>query len=38
MKDFASLGIMLNNDLEEVVMSKYPVVREIKQKLSEKGR
>jgi 4-diphosphocytidyl-2-C-methyl-D-erythritol kinase len=35
--DFTSLGFMLYNDLENVVTSKYPVVREIKQRLSEKG-
>jgi len=36
-KDFASLGNMLFNDLEEVVTGKYPVVREIKLRLIEEG-
>lgn len=36
-KDFASLGNMLFNDLEKVVTGKYPVVREIKLRLTEEG-
>ena len=35
--DLTSLGNMLYNDLENVVTRKYPVVREIKRRLSEKG-
>ena len=37
MRDFTSLGMMLYNDFEDAVMSKYPVVREIKHRLSEMG-
>lgn len=36
-KDFASLGKMLDNDLEEVVAERYPVIREIRQKLTGAG-
>jgi 4-diphosphocytidyl-2-C-methyl-D-erythritol kinase len=36
-KDFASLGNILFNDLEEVVTGKYPVVTEIKLRLIEEG-
>jgi len=36
-KDFAPLGNMLFNDLEEVVAGKYPVVTEIKLRLAEEG-
>ncbi len=36
-KDFACLSRMLNNDLEGVVIKRYPVVQEIKKKLLEKG-
>jgi 4-diphosphocytidyl-2-C-methyl-D-erythritol kinase len=36
-QDFASLGKMLNNDLEEVVMGKYPVIPDIKQRLLKQG-
>ncbi|NWF51967.1 MAG: 4-(cytidine 5'-diphospho)-2-C-methyl-D-erythritol kinase [Nitrospirae bacterium] len=36
-KDFISLGEMLINDLESVVVKTYPVVKEIKEKLLEKG-
>lgn len=36
-KDFASLREMLINDLERVVVKRYPVVREIKKRLLEKG-
>ena len=36
-KDFASLGNMLFNDLEEVVAGKYPIVTEIKLRLVEEG-
>jgi len=35
--DFASLSTMLNNDLEKVVIERYPVIREIKYKLLEVG-
>lgn len=36
-KDFASLGKMLDNDLEEVVAERYPVIRQIRQKLTGAG-
>jgi 4-diphosphocytidyl-2-C-methyl-D-erythritol kinase len=36
-KDFTSLNNMLTNDLEWVVIKKYPVVNEIKERLLEKG-
>jgi 4-diphosphocytidyl-2-C-methyl-D-erythritol kinase len=36
-KDYASLGKMLDNDLEEVVAERYPVIREIRQKLTGAG-
>ncbi|MBM4145391.1 MAG: 4-(cytidine 5'-diphospho)-2-C-methyl-D-erythritol kinase [Nitrospira sp.] len=36
-KDFASLGKMLDNDLEEVVAERYPVIRQIRQKLTGTG-
>jgi 4-diphosphocytidyl-2-C-methyl-D-erythritol kinase len=36
-RDFISLGDMLRNDLEEIVMKEYPAVREIKMRLSEMG-
>jgi 4-diphosphocytidyl-2-C-methyl-D-erythritol kinase len=36
-KDFTSLNNMLTNDLERVVIKKYPVVNEIKERLLEKG-
>lgn len=36
-KDFASLSAMLNNDLGKVVIERYPVVREIKYRLLERG-
>jgi 4-diphosphocytidyl-2-C-methyl-D-erythritol kinase len=36
-KDFASLGNMLFNDLDEVVTGKYPVVTEIKHRLIDEG-
>lgn len=36
-RDFASLGNMLYNDFEEVIMRKYPGIREIKHRLSEMG-
>jgi 4-diphosphocytidyl-2-C-methyl-D-erythritol kinase len=36
-KDFTSLRNMLTNDLEWVVIKKYPVVNEIKERLLEKG-
>ncbi len=36
-KDFTSLREMLVNDLERVVIKRYPVVREIKKRLLEKG-
>lgn len=35
--DFPSLGKMLHNDFEDVVMSRYPAVREIKHRLFETG-
>ncbi len=35
-QDFASLSTMLNNDLEKVIIDKYPVVGEIKNKLLER--
>jgi 4-diphosphocytidyl-2-C-methyl-D-erythritol kinase len=36
-QDFASLTAMFNNDLEKVVIERYPVVREIKYRLLERG-
>jgi len=36
-QDFASLSTKLNNDLEKVVIERYPVVREIKYRLLERG-
>lgn len=36
-KDFACLSSMLKNDLERVVVKKYPVVGKIKERLLEKG-
>jgi 4-diphosphocytidyl-2-C-methyl-D-erythritol kinase len=36
-KDFTSLGKMLDNDLEKVVAERYPVVSEIRQKLTRAG-
>jgi 4-diphosphocytidyl-2-C-methyl-D-erythritol kinase len=36
-KDFLSLNEMLVNDLEEVVIKRYPIVKEIREKLLEKG-
>jgi 4-diphosphocytidyl-2-C-methyl-D-erythritol kinase len=36
-KDFACLSSMLKNDLERVVVKKYPVVSKVKEKLLEKG-
>lgn len=36
-KDFLLLSTMLNNDLERVVVERYPVVGEIKEKLLNKG-
>lgn len=36
-KDFASLGTMLNNDLEKGVREKYPVVDKIKKSMLENG-
>jgi 4-diphosphocytidyl-2-C-methyl-D-erythritol kinase len=36
-RDFASLKVSLNNDLEKVVIGRYPVVGEIKKRLSENG-
>jgi 4-diphosphocytidyl-2-C-methyl-D-erythritol kinase len=36
-KDFAVLGNMLANDLEEAVIERYPVVGEIKRRLIEMG-
>jgi 4-diphosphocytidyl-2-C-methyl-D-erythritol kinase len=36
-KDFAALNIMLINDLEKVVIERYPVVGEIKDKMTENG-
>jgi len=36
-RDFASLCTMLNNDLEGIVIEKYPVVREIKEGLLQRG-
>jgi 4-diphosphocytidyl-2-C-methyl-D-erythritol kinase len=35
--DFTSLDMMLYNDFEDVVMSEYPVIREIKHRLLEMG-
>lgn len=36
-RDFASIGFMLYNDLEDVVTSRYPVIREIKHGLLNTG-
>ncbi|MEW6418047.1 MAG: 4-(cytidine 5'-diphospho)-2-C-methyl-D-erythritol kinase [Nitrospirota bacterium] len=36
-QDFASLSTMLSNDLEKVIIDRYPVVGEIKNRLLEKG-
>ncbi len=36
-RDYASLGTMLYNDFEDVIMNKYPLVRDIKRKLLETG-
>jgi 4-diphosphocytidyl-2-C-methyl-D-erythritol kinase len=36
-RDFASLKVSLNNDLEKVVIGRYPVVGEIKKRLLENG-
>lgn len=36
-QDFAILGTMLDNDLEKVIIERYPVVREIKYRLLETG-
>ncbi len=36
-QDFAYLSTKLNNDLEKVVIKRYPVVREIKYRLLERG-
>ncbi|MDH5767367.1 MAG: 4-(cytidine 5'-diphospho)-2-C-methyl-D-erythritol kinase [Nitrospirota bacterium] len=36
-KDFASLGTMLNNDLEKGVVTRYPVVDRIKTSMRENG-
>jgi 4-diphosphocytidyl-2-C-methyl-D-erythritol kinase len=36
-QDFASLTAMFNNDLEKVIIKRYPVVREIKYRLLERG-
>jgi 4-diphosphocytidyl-2-C-methyl-D-erythritol kinase len=35
--DFTSIGLILHNDFEDVVMSEYPVVRETKHRLLEMG-
>jgi 4-diphosphocytidyl-2-C-methyl-D-erythritol kinase len=36
-QDFASLSTMLSNDLEKVIIERYPVVGEIKNRLLERG-
>jgi 4-diphosphocytidyl-2-C-methyl-D-erythritol kinase len=36
-QDFASLSTMLSNDLEKVIIDRYPVVGEIKNRLLERG-
>lgn len=36
-RDFASLGNMFCNDFEDVVMRKYPAIRELKHRLCELG-
>lgn len=36
-RDYASLGIMLYNDFEDVIMGQYPLVRDIKHRLLELG-
>ena len=36
-KDFDSLSTMLSNDLEDVIIDRYPVVGEIKNRLLERG-
>jgi 4-diphosphocytidyl-2-C-methyl-D-erythritol kinase len=36
-RDYASLGTMLYNDFEDLIMSEYPLVRDIKHRLLEIG-